>query len=492
MTFLQLYLMLRKNKKLGERRSALWEQNQIALIFTVIGVGFMAIYLIALGTMLGWASRGGDHTVIFAFMPFLMLIDFFMRFGMQQTPSMMVKPYLLQPIRKRWIIDCFLIQTLLDGINYIWHFMFLPYIFIAWCGGTDTGMAVLTLLMLQVIIYINSQWYLLIRTLVNRSMLWWILPVAVYGCAYGLPMLVKGVEKGFETVIDTCLDYGMAPATIVAYIIITCVLFVINRALQQKSVDEEVAQTDKVSRQAMARFTFFERFGEIGEYLKLEIKCAMRCKTIKQRFISGIVVITMLSLIIAYTDLYSGMFATNMWCLYCFVFFGATTLIKIMGVEGNYIDFLMVHRENIYTLLRAKYYFYSAVLLLPLLLLLPAIIAGKFSLLMILAYMLITTGPCYCLLFNLAIFNRQTLPLNEKITGKNNFENKLQLFFELIVFFVPVAFTIGMTSIFGDETGFIIIITIGAIITAAHTIWLKFIYRQMMKRRYQNLDGFHG
>lgn len=489
MTFLQLYLMLRNNKRLSERRSALWEQNQISLIFTIIGVGFMAIYLIALGTMLGWAARGGDHTVIFAFMPFLLLIDFFMRFGMQQTPSMMVKPYLLQPIRKRWIIDCFLIQTLLDGLNYIWHFMFVPYIFIAWCGGITTGM---TLLVLQGMIYINSQWYLLMRTLVNRSMLWWVLPIAIYGGAYGLPILIHGVEKGFETVVDTCFEYGMSPVTIIAYIILLCTLFIINRTLQQRFVDEEVAQAETVSKQAMAKFTFFERFGEIGEYLKLEIKCAMRCKTIKQRFISGIVVITMLSLIIAYTDVYSGRFAINMWCMYCFVFFGATTLIKIMGVEGNYIDFLMVHHENIYTLLRAKYYFYSTILLLPLLLLLPAIIAGKFSPLMILAYVFITTGPCYCLLFHLAIFNRQTLPLNEKMTGKNNFENKLQLFVELIVFFVPVAFAVAMTSIFGDETGFIIIIVIGALITATHTMWLKFIYRRMMTHRYQNLDGFHS
>ena len=85
MTLLQLYLTLRRNKKLSERRSALWEQNQIALLFTILGVSFMAIYLIALGTMLGWASRGGDNTVIFVFMPFLLLIDILMSFCMQQT-----------------------------------------------------------------------------------------------------------------------------------------------------------------------------------------------------------------------------------------------------------------------------------------------------------------------------------------------------------------------------------------------------------------------
>ena len=492
MTLLQLYLTLRRNKKLSERRSLIWEQNKVAFVFSMLGVGFMAIYLITIGTIMGWGARGGDYATIFVFMPFLLLLDFFMRFGMQQTPSMMVKPYLLLPVRKRWIIDCFLIQTLLDGINYIWHFMFVPYIFIAFCGGTSLGMSLFTLFMLQVVVWCNSQWYLLMRTLVNRNMLWWVLPIVVYGAAYGLPMLIKGWEKGFEAVIDFCFDYGMSPVAICVYIVLFCVLFVVNRNVQQHLVDEEVEQTDKVSKSAMANFTFFERFGEIGEYLKLEIKCAMRCKAIKQRFISGIVVITMLSLLIAYTDVYSGSFAINMWCLYCFVFFGATTLVKIMGVEGNYIDFLMVHRENIYTLLRAKYYFYCSTLLLPLLLLLPAIIEGKFPLPMIIAYMLTVTGPCYCLLFHLAIFNKQTLPLNEKVTGKNNFENKLQLIFELIVFFVPVAINMTLPVIFGDEIGYVIIIIIGGIVTALHTLWLKFIYRRMMLRRYDNLEGFHA
>lgn len=491
MTFLQLYLLLRKNKKLSERRSPLWEQNQVALIFTLIGVGFMAIYFIAIGTILGWASIGGDYALIFCGMPFIMLLDFLMRFGMQQTPSMMVKPYLLQPVRKRQIIDCFLVQTLLDGNNYIWMFMFLPYTFITWCGGASTPVAFLVLVLIQFLISINSQWYLLMRTLINRNMLWWLLPVSVYGLAYGLPILIMGAERGFEAVIDTCVDYGMSPYAIIIYVVLFVLLFLTNRMLQIKCVDEETAQADEVGKRAMSRFTFFERFGEIGEYLKLEIKCAMRCKTIKQRFISGIVVITMLSLIIAYTDTYTGRFAVNTWCLYCFLFFGATTLIKIMGVEGNYIDFLMVHRENLYTLLRAKYYFYCAVLLLPLLLLLPAIITGKFPLLMILAYMFVTTGPCYCLLFHLAIVNKQSLPLNEKVTGKNNFENKLQLFIELIVFFVPVLLSLLLTTLFGMTTGYAIMIITGIIFTATHTYWLKTIYKRMMMNKYKNLDGFH-
>jgi hypothetical protein len=191
------------------------------------------------------------------------------------------------------------------------------------------------------------------------------------------------------------------------------------------------------------------------------------------------------------TDVYDGQFSTNIWCLYCFVFFGAVNLVKVMGPEGNYIDLLMVHKENIYTLLRAKYYFYCAILILPLLLLIPTVVTGRYSILMLLAYLFITSGPEYCLLFQLSVYNKQTLPLNEKITGKGNFENTLQLIIELIVFFLPVATAMLFTALFGETVGYTLLIIIGLLFTLTHSLWMKNIYHRMMKRRYENLDGFH-
>jgi hypothetical protein len=132
----------------------------------------------------------------------------------------------------------------------------------------------------------------------------------------------------------------------------------------------------------------------------------------------------------------------------------------------------MVHKENIYTLLKAKYYFYCAVLLLPALLLIPTVVSGRYSILMILAYVFITTGPEYCILFQLAVYNKQTLPLNEKITGKGNFENTLQLVIELIVFFIPVALALLFTALFGDTIGYTILIVIGVLFpTVPSVVW---------------------
>lgn len=488
MNRLQLYLAIRRNLKLSERRSPMFEQNMVGKVFLYLGTGFLLLYLIVIGTMLGWGTRGGDFTLLFSVMPILLTIDFFMRFSMQQTPAMLVKPYLTMPMSCASVIDCFLASTVLSTGNLIWMALFLPYVFIAFCGGLTFLQSIAMLLLLWLMITTNSQWYLLVRTLVNHRIWWWILPGIVYLAIYGYAII--DVEKWARVGLDFCEEYGFTWTSFFVTLFLFLALLLINRRLQLHFVREEVSRTTSDTA-PVVHFSFLNHFGLIGEYLKIEVKSTMRNKTVKQRFIQGIVIITMLSLMLSLTDVYDGQFSTNIWCLYCFVFFGAVNLVKVMGPEGNYIDLLMVHKENIYTLLRAKYYFYCAILILPLLLLIPTVVTGRYSILMLLAYLFITSGPEYCLLFQLAVYNKQTLPLNEKITGKGNFENTLQLIIELIVFFLPVATALLFTALFGETIGYTLLIIIGLLFTLTHSLWMKNIYHRMMKRRYENLDGFH-
>ncbi len=495
MNKIQLFFLLRKNKKLSEKRNVMFEANQYGKFFAYLGFAFFVLYFMAIGTFLGWAAVNEDeYQMIFILLPFLLIIDFFGRFVSQQTPVMLVKPYLLMPFSRYTAVECFLVSQLIDASNFVWMSLFLPYTFICVCGSMTLLQGLVMLLLLHLMILVNSQWYLLVRTLVNRSLFWWALPVIVYGAVI-VPLFFladKSVEKIFDQVFDFIGEYAFSWQSFLLFIVLFIVLFLINRKMQMRFIYDEISKQEKTKLKHVSEFSALNRFGQIGEYLKLEIKSTMRNKAIRTRFIQGVVVITMLSLLIAYTDTYTGGFARNMWCLYCFVFFGAVNLVKVMGPEGNYIDLLMVHEENILTLLRAKYYFYCAIVLLPFLLLLPPIISGKFSLLMILAYLLITTGPEYCLLFQLAIWNKQTLPLNEKITGKNQFENKLQLIIELIVFFVPVLFVLILQALFSDTVAYVVMIVIGLAFTLAEPYWMRNIYQRMMRHRYENLEGFHS
>jgi hypothetical protein len=163
-----------------------------------------------------------------------------------------------------------------------------------------------------------------------------------------------------------------------------------------------------------------------------------------------------------------------------------------MCPEGNYIDLLMVHEENILTLLRAKYYYYCAILVLPFAFTLIPVFTGKFSLLMVLAYLFTATGPIYAMLFQMAVYNKQTLPLNDKITGKNQMENKWQAIVSMIGMFVPVIEVLILQAIFDETTAYWILLLIGLGFTLTETYWMRNIYQRMMRRRYSNLEGFHS
>lgn len=469
----------------------MFAQNRAGLVFSAISISIAAIYLIALGTFMGYGATGeGEFTMIFGFVPFLMILDFFFRLSLQQTPSILAKPYSLLPVRQQDVITCFLATSLYSTLTLVWFFLWIPYLFICICGGLSWPAAIGMACVLYLLCAINGLWYLLIRTLANRHVSFWAIPV-ILDLLMVSPFLLD-TSKGFERLVHFCSNHGFKPYAIVIYLLVFVLLFVANQRVQLNFTKQEIARKDDIKLKHISRFSFLEKWGVTGEYLKLEIKAALRCKNLRSRYLQGLYLIVMFSCLIAYTDIYDGAFSQNGLCLYCFLFFGAVNLVKVMCPEGNFIDLLMVNKENILTLLRAKYYFYCAVLLLPTLLLLPALLSGKFTWLMMAAYLLFTAGPLYGLLFQLAVYNKQALPLNEKVTGKNKMENTLQLIASLVAFVTPVVFNAILRLFFSDTTAYTVMAAIGLLFVLTHEYWLRNIYNRMMRRRYENLNGFHA
>ena len=235
MNNIKLYFLLRRNAKLSERRNPMFEANRYGKFFGYLMVGFLVIEFIALGTFFGWMGAKEDSSeIIFFFMPFLLLMDFGMRFMTQQTPLMLVKPYLLTPISKYAAVECFLVRMLLDTSNLFWMVMFLPYVFIIWCGGVTTWVALGMLVMLHLMVLVNSQLYLLVRTLVNQNVLWWILPAVIYGSLL-LPLFVlpeAWLDKVFDVAGQIMADYAFSWWSFLISTALFVALFIINRHLQ--------------------------------------------------------------------------------------------------------------------------------------------------------------------------------------------------------------------------------------------------------------------
>lgn len=484
MSRLSLYLLLYRIQHLGSRRNPAFEQSVVAKVLAVFGSLFFVAYLIMFGIAIGSAAVDEGCGVMFFAMFFFVIGDFFLRFVVQKTPDMLIKPFLLLPIPRNAVIEFFLVSATLSVYNLLWVSMMIPFMVIAIAGGASFGVSLLVVLTSLLLLLANSHFYLIMRTLIKSSQWWWLLAIAILS----LPVLPISLFP-FRTVFDAIITFGESPLSLLAVVALLVVLAAIDRRLQLGFTLQEVASESKESVRT-TRFSLLDRFGNTGEYLKLEIRSLMRNKVVRTRFWSSIVLTTLFSLMIAYTPVYDGNLSRNFFCFYCFALFGVTTLVKVMCPEGNYIDVLMTHRENILQLLHAKYYFQCIFLILPFLLMLPAVFAGKFTMLMMLAYLFQTSGTVFMLLFHLAIFNNQTMPLMTRITGKGNIENGFQLIIELVAMIIPIVLVSILLLVFEQTTAYSILIIIGILLTGLHPWWLRMVYKRMMIRRYELIDGF--
>ena len=484
----QLYRLLRKNTNLSYKRSPAFEQNKWAKLLIYLGAGMFALYLIMYGCIVGMAAKG-EAGMMLAFAPFYMAIDFLLRFIVQTTPGMMVKPYILQPISRYTAIECFLIGEHVSGYNLLWLCMFVPYSIIQLFAGESFALLLLELVTCELLMILNSQIYLFFRTLINRSVLWLIPGLVFYALPF-TPLMLSPKADTFDKMVDMIIAQGLSWYALPIVLLVICGLFFVNRHMQFIFVYEEISKKTERALKHVSEFAFFNRFGLVGEYLKIELKSNIRNKTMRTRCIYSLCAVIAFSLLVAYTTIYDSELMQNFWCLYCFALYGVTALIKIMGQEGNYIELLMMHRENIIALLRAKFIFYSAVLIIPFVIMLPAVFTGKYTILMLFAYMLLTAGFLHFVIFQLAVYNKQTLPLQLKVTAKGNFENGMQLVIELFALFGPVLITGLGYLLVGLTYTYIFMCIVGLAFIIAHPIWIRNIYTRMMKRRYENLEGF--
>lgn len=499
---IQMFKTLRRHRKLAEKRAVNYEQNKTAKVLVYILSGFTIAYLMFFAVMLSLIANNSHSTTSLELMmgaaPIILTIDFFFRFLMQQTPSQIIKPYLLLPIPRSLCIDTFISSSLFTSGNVIWFAMLLPYALMSVVFTEGFWITLGFLFCYYLLILANSQWYAIARTLINRHVLWWILPLAAYALI-ALPIILKGgSDESFQQFFELYASMGTAigDAQVWPYLVAAVLLVVltaVNRRVQMTSIMGEVSKTEQTHLRSVSQFAFLDRYGDTGQYLKLEIKSILRNKNPRKSFIFATIFVLIFSLLIALTDVYDGQFMTNFWCVYNYIVYGAMMLIRIMSSEGNYIDCLMVRHENILKLLRAKYIFYCGLLPLPFVLMLPTVISGKWSLLLLISYALFTAGFQYFLVFQMAVYNKQTVPLNTKFISKSGMENNYyQVVIQLVAFLFPITLISILQTFLSDTVAYVIMMIIGIAFIATHRLWLRNIYNRMMRRKYVLLEGFRS
>lgn len=486
---------LRKHGRLASKRHPMYEKNRIAKILANIMAVFWAGYLIFFGITFAYGfadmvpNREPYHVMNAAALIFILALDFILRIPFQKTPTQEVKPYLLLPVKRNRIIDFLLIRSGLSLFNLLWLFLFIPFSFITITKFFGVTGVITYLLGIWLLIVANNYWYLLCRTLINERIWWILLPIAFYA---GIACLLFIPEESPLFYFFMDLGDGFIEGNILYFlciIFIIVILWLINRKLMSGLIYSELAKVDDLKIKHVSEYKFFDRYGEVGEYMRLELKMLLRNRRCKGSLRSIGIVVIAFSCLLSFSSVYDGNTMTSFICVYNFAVFGMMILSQIMSFEGNYIDGLMSRKESIMSLLKAKYYIYSIGEIIPFTLMIPAIVMDKLTLLGAFAWFFYTIGFIYFSFFQLAVYNKQTVTLNEKVTSRQT-NSGIQMLINFGAFGIPLILYSTLNALFGQTIAYIVLLTIGLGFTLTSPFWIRNVYHRFMKRRYANMEGF--
>ena len=491
----QLYKLLIKNERLRERRHPMFEKNRFVKFIFILTLLYYAAVLVFIGVTLAISLKGSyngvaAYHVLDGWLPAILMLDFWLRFILQETPANQAKPYTLMPIRRSFLMRMYLNRSALSIGNMFWGFMLIPFGLIAIAIPLGWIKFAGWLLGWWILCIANGFCYLFVRTLLVKHLAWITIPIIIHGAIIAAMYIPDNnwLDMPCTLLMDELANWKMV--CFLAIIAVVALLYYSNYLLLSTMVYNEIGNKENVEVKKTAKMTFLNRYGRIGEYMKLEVRTKTRNKNVKIQFATGFGMMLMFCLMMFFTDAYSSGLGKSYVCLYNYIILGVITLGSIMCHEGNYIDGLMSRRESIYDLLRAKYYFNSLLLVIPPILFIPLMIKGELSVWMNLGYLFFTIGVLYPFLFQMAVYNKDTLPLNKKITGKQN--SVMQKMVTLAIFLVPVGIERLSIKLLGEQWGYLTMICLGAIGFATHKIWLRNIYKRFMVRRYVNMEGYRA
>ena len=492
---MNLFLELRRHGMLAEKRHPMYEKSKFGKFWMYFMSVFWAGYLIFFGTTFAFAFDGGAkeaYHVMNSGLIFILALDFLLRLPFLKTPTQEVKPYLLLPIKRSRLIDFLLLRSGLNSFNLLWLFLFVPFAIITVTKFYGIGGILTYCIGIWLLIVFNNYWYLLCRTLMDERIWWVLLPIAVYG-GIAAALFIPDNSPLFGFFID--LGEGFITGNILTFICVLVaitLMWFINRSIMQKLVYNELNKTEDTTVQVktVSEYKFLDRYGEIGEYIRLELKLLLRNKVCRKSLYSVTAIVLIFSLTISFSDIYDGG-SRDFFVLYNYIIFGILFLSPLMSYEGNYIDGLMSRKESIYSLLRAKYILYSIALIIPFVLMIPGMVTGRVSVLGCIAWIVFVPGAVYFCLFQLAVYNNKTLDLNAKMTGRQNVGTGLQNLISGAAFGVPLLLFFVLNATVGKEITPWILLVIGILFIATSRWWLRNVYHRFMKRRYKNMEGFH-
>lgn len=434
----------------------------------------------------------GGYRFIYALIPVFLFIDYIFRYTTDHRLLMHIRPYLLLPLPKHSYTDYLILRQLIVFKNVNLLFICIPFGVKTVIPELGASAMIGYTAGLYLLLLINGQFFQFTQVLTARGLWYWLVPILTYLFIAIITIFIPSPQSYLQrwAEIGNAMIRGEVWIYVVMILLLIGMILLNRNVLEHRILQEQYTAAPVKHDKNSINLTFFDRFNQIGEYLKIEVWGILRNKRLRLIFFLNTFGIFIFSLITA-IDPESDMVKINGFVYYSFIVYGLSSLSRIMCYEGNYYECLLMQRNSIQNLLLAKYYFYTALLLIPLLAFLPVALIGKISFWTILSYALFAAGVAYRILFQMAIYNKVTFSMQATHTGKNANTNYIQLIVTIITIISPFPITaLGTWWLNQPILSNTILSLLGIIFITTHRRWISSISRKMKDNQYEQLEGF--
>jgi hypothetical protein len=270
-------------------RAASFKTNLAFKIFMIFGALYFIVVFLAMGVgsffIIKKAGLGDPLRVVNQFMIYYLMMDLYIRYMFQKMPILNIKPLLYMPFKKSAVVKYSLGKTVFSFFNWMHAFFFVPFSIVLITQGYNALDVVVWHLAIMALFYANNFLNIMMN---NQDKIFYpmvavlaILALCQYNGWFDVTLYTAPV---FDAFFDT-------PWAFVIPILLLTWLVYASFSYFKKHMYLDGGLASKHTEAKSEDYTWLNRFGNLGIFLKNDIKLIRRNKRSKTTVILSILFI---------------------------------------------------------------------------------------------------------------------------------------------------------------------------------------------------------
>jgi len=474
-------------------RSTVFQKN---LVINII-LGLFILYFMASFALLGFfidailSENFPGRNVIYVFNGFLLYyfgVELILRLQLQELPVLSVQPYMHLPISRKNVVHYLLSQNLTSLFNYFPLLVFIPFAIKVLLPESGALSVVLWLgSVISFSLFLNY-----LCTFIKRKTAegFWIVPAVILLFAAIAFLDYQGIIE-LSAVSEAIFNASLSNPLILAIIIgLLALTYYLNFMLVYSNTYLDEISKKQKSNIAVGNYSFFERFGQIGQLISLEIKLIFRNKRSKSVVLTSSLFI-LYGLVFYTNDIYlegnymlifAGVFITGMFMMNYGQF--------IPSWESSYFDGILTSDIDSEQYFLSKYYLFVPTSLAAYILSLPYAFISWRLVVINLVLMLFNIGINAFVILFFSTFNNRRIDLSKKAMLNWEGVGASQFIMVIPALLLPIALFFPFEHFISPVAGYTFLASISIICLIFHKFWIRLIAKRFEQQKYKIAAGF--